>query len=178
MDKIVQGVVWNGGDGVDAYKIIGKTRWTMDRLDPAELGKWVFEDADPSIKNVEWGFRKKGYDVVVAGLDFGGGGKSIEHPIVAMQGAGVKLVVADSVARYNFRNSINLGLPAIKCPGVSRIFKTGDKIQVNLLTGEIKNLTTGAVAKGTPLTDFVLDLMASGGLLAYTKKRLQGHGRG
>lgn len=178
LDQILQGIVWKCGDGVDAYQIIGKTRWTLDKLDPAELGKWAFEDADPSVKNIAWGFKNKGFDVVIAGKNFGGGGKSIEHPIVAMQGAGVKVVVADSFGRYNFRNAINLGLPALKCPGITLIFKTGDKIQVHLRTGEIKNLTTGAMTRGALLNDFVFDLISSGGLLEYTKKRLHGNVRG
>jgi len=173
LDHIVKGTVWTCGDRVDAYQIIGKNRWTLDSLDPAELGKWAFEGVDPAIKNVAWGFKNKEYDVVIAGKDFGGGGKSIEHPIVAMQGAGIKLVIAESFARYNFRNSINLGLPAVKCPGITRIFKTGDKVEANLLTGEIKNLTTGDTARGVPLTDFVLELIGAGGLLDYTKKKLQ-----
>lgn len=177
MDQIVKGIVWKCGDRLDAYQIVGKNRWTLDSLDPAELGKWAFEGADPAIKNVAWGFKNKGYDVVIAGKDFGGGGKSIEHPIVAMQGAGIKLVIAESFARYNFRNSINLGLPAVRCEGITQRFKTGDRIEVDLVSGEIKNLTTGDVAHGTPLSKFVLDLVASGGLLDYTRKRLQGHAR-
>ncbi|MDI7258633.1 MAG: 3-isopropylmalate dehydratase [Thermodesulfobacteriota bacterium] len=175
MDQIIQGIVWKCGDGLDAYKIIGKNRWTLDQLDPKELGKWAFEGAEPSIKDIPWGFKNKGYEVVIAGKDFGGGGKSIEHPIVAMKGAGIKVTVAESFARYNFRNSINLGLPAIKCPGVTRIFKTGDKAQVHLLTGEVKNLRTGDVAYGVPLSDFVFALIESGSLLEYTKKRLKGN---
>jgi 3-isopropylmalate/(R)-2-methylmalate dehydratase small subunit len=178
LDQILKGIVWKCGDRVDAYQIIGKNRWTLDSLDPVELGKWAFEGVDPAFKNVAWGFKNKGYDVVIAGKDFGGGGKSIEHPIVAMQGAGIKLVIAESLARYNFRNSINLGLPAVRCEGITRLFKTGDRIEVDLVSGEIKNLSAGDVAHGTPLSKFVLDLVASGGLLDYTRKRLQGHARG
>jgi 3-isopropylmalate/(R)-2-methylmalate dehydratase small subunit len=109
---------------------------------------------------------------VIAGQDFGGGGKSIEHPIVAMKGAGIGLIIAESFSRYTYRNSINLGLPAIKCEGITQAFKTGDEAAVNVLTGEIKNLTTGKTLRGCPLTDFVLGLVESGGLLEYYKKRL------
>ncbi len=171
---MIEGKVWKCGDGLDAYKIIGKNRWTLDQLDPHELGKWVFEGEDPGVKNIPWGFKNKGYEVVIAGKDFGGGGKSIEHPVVAMKGAGIKVTVAESFARYNFRNSINLGLPAIRCQGVTRIFKTGERARVNLLTGEVKNMTTGEVAFGVPLSDFVFELIASGSLLEFTKRRLKG----
>lgn len=169
MDQVIRGITWTCSDNVTAYQIIAQKRWTMSKMDPLEMGKWVFEGADASVKDVPFGFKNKGYEIVIAGQDFGGGGKSIEHPIVAMKGAGVKLVIAESFARYNFRNSINLGLPAIKCLGITGVFKMGDVAEVNLLTGEIKNLTTGIRAHGIPLTNFVLDLLEAGGLLEYVK---------
>ncbi|NPV69892.1 MAG: 3-isopropylmalate dehydratase [Firmicutes bacterium] len=172
MESIVRGVVWKCGDGVSAYDIIGKDRWTMDKMDPAELGKWALEGALPAVRNVPFGFKNLGYEIVIAGTDFGGGGKSIEHPIVALKGAGVTLVIAESFARYTFRNAINLGLPAIQCKGITEVFETGQQIEADLLSGKIRNLSTGASIEGTPLTDFVLDLVGSGGLLEYMRAKL------
>jgi 3-isopropylmalate/(R)-2-methylmalate dehydratase small subunit len=172
LEQTISGVAWKCGDNVTAYQIIAQKRWTMNKLDPAEMGMWVFEGADPSVKDVPDGFKSKGYKIVVAGEDFGGGGKSIEHPILAMQGAGIVLLVAESFSRYNFRNAINLGLPAIMCPGVTKIFASGDRLEADLLSGKIKNLTTGAKAAGIPLSDFVLKLIESGGLLEYYRKKL------
>jgi 3-isopropylmalate/(R)-2-methylmalate dehydratase small subunit len=155
-----------------AYQIIARRRWTLNALDPAELGKWAFEDALESIRDVPGGFRELGYDIVVAGHDFGGGGKSIEHPIVAMQGAGVKLVLAESFSRYNFRNAINRGLPAITCPGIGYFCQTGDRLQIDLLTGEIHNLTTGQKTQGTQLSDLILQFLEAGGMLNYYQQQL------
>lgn len=172
MEHIIGGVVWTCGNEVTAYDIIGPKRWTLGGLDPEELGKWVFEGADPGVRDIPWGFRDKGCRVVVAGVDFGGGGKSIEHPIVAMKGAGITLVIAESFARYTYRNAINLGLPAIKCEGITRVVSPGDRIEADILTGEIRNLTTGESVSGFPLTAFVLRLLAAGGLLGYYKALL------
>lgn len=172
MDSIVKGRVWKTGDNISAYQIIAQKRWTMNAMDPAELGKWAFEGALPEVADVEYGFKQKGYDIVVAGEDFGGGGKSIEHPIVAMQGAGITLAVAESFSRYNFRNAINLGLPAITCPGICNMFSTGDEMRADLLTGEIENLTTGARIKGAPLSAYVLDLLRAGGVLNYYRDKI------
>ena len=36
------------------------------------------------------------YSIIVAGHNFGGGGKSIEHPIYAIRGSGVKAVIVES----------------------------------------------------------------------------------
>lgn len=166
MNDKIRGKAFCCGDNITAYQIIAQNRWNLG-LNEAELGKWAMEGACPEVLNVENGFRDKGCSIVVAGEDFGGGGKSIEHPIAALQGAGVKLLLADSFSRYSFRNAINRGLPAIPCPGISRIVNTGDELEAELRTGRIRNLTTGAEIQGTPLPDFVLAFAESGGMLAY-----------
>lgn len=178
MNHTITGTVWKCGDHVTAYQIIAKRRWTLNALDPAELGQWAFEDALDSIRDIPDGFRKLGYDIVVAGYDFGGGGKSIEHPIVAMQGAGVRLVLAESFSRYNFRNAINRGLPAVTSPGIGEFCQTGDRLQVDLLSGEIKNLTTGKNTRGTPLSDLVLRFWEAGGILNFYRKQQSDTNRG
>jgi len=63
-------------------------------------------------------------------------------------------------------------MPAIMCPGVTGVFKTGDELEADLLTGEIVNMTTGAKITGVPLSDFVLKLIESGGLLEFYRKKL------
>jgi 3-isopropylmalate/(R)-2-methylmalate dehydratase small subunit len=169
---VITGTVWTCGDNVTAYQITPQRRWNLNALDPVELGKWAFEDAAEQFKDVPGGFQALGCEIVVAGHDFGGGGKSIEHPIVAMQGAGVKLVLAESFSRYNFRNAINRGLPAIICPGISAAYRTGDRLQADLLTGEITNQVTGQVLQGTPLSDLILRFWEAGGMLSYYRQKL------
>lgn len=173
MNEIMTGTVWTCGDNVSTYQIIGKKRWTLTGVNQEELGKWAFESAVKDIENVPFGFRELGYTVIVAGHDFCGGGKSIEHPIAAMQGANVQLILAESFSRYGFRNAINRALPAITCPGISQVFKTGDQLEANLLTGEISNLSTGERISGIPLSDHVLKLISAGGLLKYYRDILQ-----
>lgn len=167
MNKIMSGTVWTCGDNVSTYQIIAKKRWTLTGVDQEVLGKWAFEEVVEGIENVPFGFRELGYSVIVAGHDFCGGGKSIEHPIAAMQGANVQLILAESFSRYGFRNAINRALPVITCPGISQVFKTGDQLEANLSTGEIRNLSTGQRISGIPLPDHILKLISAGGLLKY-----------
>jgi 3-isopropylmalate/(R)-2-methylmalate dehydratase small subunit len=166
MGRIIGGKACRCGDNVTAYQIIAQNRWAAG-LDADELGRWAMEGACPQIANIENGFKNMSYSILVAGQDFGGGGKSIEHPIVALQGAGIRLLVADSFSRYSFRNAINLGLPAILCPGITAMVNTGDALEADLTTGVIKNCTTGAAIQGAPLSDLVFKFMDSGGMLAY-----------
>lgn len=172
MKRTIRGSVYLCGDNVTAYQIIAQNRWALG-LNAEELGKWAMEGACPEVLNVENGFKDKGYSIVVGGEDFGGGGKSIEHPIAALQGAGVQLLIADSFSRYSFRNAINRGLPAVLCPGITKILRTGDVIEADLITGKIRNCTTGEEIQGAPLSDLVLEFMESGGMLAYYRSKNQ-----
>ncbi|MBT3497210.1 MAG: hypothetical protein HOG20_02495, partial [Candidatus Marinimicrobia bacterium] len=71
--------------------------------------------------NQENGFKSNGYSFIVAGHNFAGGGKSIEHVITGLMGAGIKAVIAESFSRLQFRNAINYGLPFITCKGIEAI---------------------------------------------------------
>lgn len=85
----------------------------------------------------------------------------------------MQLILAESFSRYGFRNAINRALPAITCPGIGKVFKTGDRLEANLLTGEISNLTTGGRISGIPLSDYILKLISAGGLLQYYRNILR-----
>lgn len=170
MNRIIQGSVCLCGDNVTAYQIIAQNRWSLG-LNAEELGKWAMEGVCTEVLNVENGFKDKGYSIVVGGEDFGGGGKSIEHPIAALQGAGIKLLIADSFSRYSFRNAINRGLPAILCPGITGIVHDGDILEADLTTGRIRNCTNGEEIQGAPLSDLVLEFVESGGMLAYYRNK-------
>ena len=167
MNHVIEGTVWRCGDGITTYQIIPQKRWMLGAVDAEELGKWAFEGVWDELRDQPYAFRDRGYEIVVAGHNFGGGGKSIEHPVAAMQGAGVRLTLAESISRYNFRNSINRGLPAIACPGIGALFATGDRLRADLLVGEIRNLTTGAQAAFEPFPDLILRFLGAGGMLRY-----------
>jgi len=169
---IIRGKAYVGGDDIFAFDIIPMNRWTLDNLNPDDLGRWAMEGVDPEFKEVENGFKNAGYSIIVAGKNFGGGGKSIEHPILALKGAGVKAVIADTFGRYNFRNSINNGLPVLVCEGITAAVQKGDELIVDLVKGEVTIVKSGETKQVTPLSDFVLGIMEAGGLLKYTKAHL------
>lgn len=169
-DNTLRGKAWVGGDHIYAFNIILQKRWSLDKLDPDELGKWVMEGVSPSFAGVENAFKNLGYTFIVAGPNFGGGGKSIEHPIKGLQGAGIKAVIAESFARLQFRNAINNGLPFMVCKGITEVVQMDDEIVVNLNTGEIKNLTRGREIQGAPIPAFVLEIAEAGGMIEYTRR--------
>lgn len=172
MEYIITAKAFVIGNGTTAYKIISQARWTACGTNVEELGKWTFEPSIPEIKDIPNGFKNMGYQIVVAGSDFGGGGKSNDHPVLTLKGAGVKILIAESFNRIFFRNALNLGMPAITCPGVTDLAKTGQEVRCNILTGEVTCIDTGKTLWGTALNGRPIELIEAGGLLAYYQNKL------
>jgi len=134
--------------------------------EPAELAKHCMEDIDPDfVSKVELG------GIIMATTNFGCG-SSREHAPLAIKTAGVSCVIARTFARIFFRNAINIGLPLLECGEAVDNTEAGDILEVDLSRGRIKNLTRGMVFTAKPYPDFMARLIAAGGLIEYTKKRL------
>ncbi len=127
-----------------------------------ELSKHTLEDADPSFTN-----RICKGDFVVAGNNFGLG-SSREHAPLVIKMSGVSAILAKSVARIFFRNSINIGLPILICDTDS--INDGDELDVDLKTGKIIDLTSGIELYAGGLPDIMLNILDEGGLVPYIKK--------
>ena len=165
---MIKGRCWVADDYVMAYDIIIQKYWTS-ALDPDENSKWVMAGVDEAF-NKENGFKDEGYTFVVAGHNFAGGGKSIEHVITGLMGAGIKAVIADSFSRLQFRNAINYGFPFVTCNEIKSICKTGDELEVNLESGEIINHSSGKSIEASPIPEFVLSVAEEGGMVNYIQK--------
>ncbi|MBI2846579.1 MAG: 3-isopropylmalate dehydratase small subunit [Chloroflexi bacterium] len=160
----IRGFAHKYGADVDTDVII-PARY-LNVSDSAELAKHCMEDIDADfVKRVKPG------DVIVATTNFGCG-SSREHAPIAIKTAGVSCIIAKSFARIFFRNSINLGLPVLECDGVCEETDKGDLLEVELATGEIRNVTKGKTYRAKPYPEFMLDLIKVGGLIEYTKQKL------
>jgi len=138
----------------------------LNIYDPAELAKHCMEDIDEDfLKRVEPG------DIVVATTNFGCG-SSREHAPMALKAAGISCVIAKSFARIFFRNAINIGLPLLESDEAVDNTEAGDIVEVDLSKGEIKNVTRNLTFTASPYPDFMAEIISSGGLIEYTKKRL------
>lgn len=160
---IIKGKIWKYGDDVNT-DIIFPGKYTYTISDPEEMAKHALEDLDPEfVKKV-----KKG-DVIVAGKNFGCGSSREQAPI-SIKYAGTGAVIAESFARIFFRNAINIGLPLIQNKDLVKIVKAGDNIEIDF---ELSNVFyRGEAFTFTPLPKEVLGILESGGLIEYTRKRL------
>ncbi len=136
--------------------------------EPAELAKHCMEDIDPDFVS-----RVKPGDIMVATTNFGCG-SSREHAPLAIKAAGVSCIIAKSFARIFFRNAINIGLPLLECDDAVAQTEAGDILEVDLSSGQIKNLTNGTTFTAKPYPDFMAVLIIAGGLIEHTKQRLAG----
>jgi 3-isopropylmalate/(R)-2-methylmalate dehydratase small subunit len=163
MFKKFKGKTWAVGDDIDTDQIYHGQYLPL--TDSKEMAKHAMEFV-PGMEN----FAKevKPGDIVVAGKNFGCG-SSREHAVICLKENGVSCVVADSFARIFYRNAIDLGFPLLECPGISKMVKTGDEIEVDLQTGEVTNLSTGQKLKGLPISGLELEIAEKGGLLNYLK---------
>jgi 3-isopropylmalate/(R)-2-methylmalate dehydratase small subunit len=152
-------------DSVDTDQIMpGKYLTVLDR---AELAKHCLEGFDP-----DWAAKKaKAGDVIVAGHNFGCG-SSRESAPVSIKAVGISVVVAESFARIFFRNSINIALPVMVCPGIHEAFKDGDQLEVDIDSGVVKNLTSGRQLTAEALPPNIQHILKSGGLVEVTKEKL------
>jgi 3-isopropylmalate/(R)-2-methylmalate dehydratase small subunit len=92
---------------------------------------------------------------------------------VAIRGAGVSLVIADSFARIFFRNAINMGYPILQSPQAAEAVEDGDELEVDLEQGVIRNFTKGDEYRADAFPKFMNDLLRMGGLVPWVRQQLE-----
>ncbi len=160
----LQGRVWKYGDNVDTDAII-PARY-LNVSEPDQLAGHCMEDMDASFaSSVRPG------DIIVGQANFGCG-SSREHAPLAIKAAGVSMVVAESFARIFYRNSINIGLPILVSPEAVAGTKAGQRLEVDLESGEIRNLDTGQVFWAQRYPEFMMEIIRAGGLVEKVRDDL------
>ena len=160
VQEVYKGHAWTFGDDINTESIM-PSHVNHDAKKAAEI---CLEYYDPE-------FPKKAQpgDFVVAGKNFG---NSSSRPAAstfrAMQ---ISAVICESAARIFDRSSWAMGIPVIQCEGISGFVNKGDEIEVNVVTGLIKNLTTKKEiqAKKTPAIQLEQFLRGTGGTVQWIK---------
>jgi 3-isopropylmalate/(R)-2-methylmalate dehydratase small subunit len=155
MDDVIEGRAWVFGDSVDTDSMYPGFAL---KLPIAEAARHIFYDLRPG-----WTDEVTVGDVVIAGRNFGIGSS---RPVAQLfKQLGVAALVAEEFNSLFLRNSVNFGLPAVTIPGVTAAFGDRDRVRLNVRTATIARLSDGTTVTGTPLPDFVLEIVAQGGLL-------------
>ena len=153
------------GDDIDTDAII-PARFLVT-ADAEKLGPNCMAGIEP-----DWAKRVKKGDILVAGRNFGCG-SSREHAPIAIIGAGFSAVLGNSFARIFYRNAFNTGLPLLETAEVLDGIDDGDELEIDTDAGVIRNLTKNSEIHAQPIPEFMKNILESGGLVGYTRKRLQ-----
>ncbi len=161
---ILRGRVWKFGENIDTDVIIPNNYCNL--ANPEEFGQHCMEGID-----IDFHKKVKRGDIIVAGSNFGCGSSREPAPL-AIKAIGISCIVAKTFARIFYRNAFNIGLPILECVDAADHIDEGHEIEVNLDTGEIKDLTfrESFQAKSIPL--FMQDLVRDGGLMNHLAKKL------
>ena len=160
---IYTGRAWKYGDNVNT-DVIFPGKYTYTLRDPREMAKHAFEDLDPTFA----GAVQPG-DMVVAGRNWGCG-SSREQAVTALVAAGVKVLIAESVARIYFRNAVNGGLLPVICAPAVAVIQPGESVSVDLETCEV--ICTAGRFGFPPLSASLRAILDAGGLIPMVYKQL------
>ena len=181
MQKIITGKAYVLGDNIDTDQIIPAQYLTYDPSIPEEyrmFGKYALSSVPPSQAGLPKGhvpFHSDDefvspYTFIVAGKNFGCG-SSREHAPIALNAAGIKVVVAEFYARIFFRNAVNGGylIPYESAERLCDRVCTSDDLRLDAEDATLTNVTTGEVYEFKPLGE-VAPILEAGGLFGYARQ--------
>ena len=150
---------WVFGDNLDTDVI---TPGRYMKLPVEEIAQHCLEAVSPGFST-----RVRLGDAVVAGRNFGCGSSREQAP-AALKQLGVAALIAESFAGIFFRNSLNLGLPALVCKD-ARTIRDGDSLTIDYDKSIIFN--NGKQLAFEPIPPHLLEMVRDGGLIAHLEKR-------
>jgi len=173
METIRTGKVWKFGDRISTdFMMPGHRVLANPDLTVEEAAKFCMEANRPGWAENE----VLPGDIIVAGINFGCG--SSRNGSQSLNALGIAVVLAESVSRIHLRNAVNTGLPTLVAPGITNFVDEGQRLEVNIVTGVIKNLNTNdllqaeAWEEGSP----PYDILMAGGLDAYMRAKVRERG--
>jgi 3-isopropylmalate/(R)-2-methylmalate dehydratase small subunit len=157
---IFEGTCWKFGHNIPTDEI---TPTHVVWKSFSEMAKHVLESLNP-----EFPQRVQKGDIIVAGRNFGcSSGRAIAAK--AIKATGVGAVLAETFSRTFYRNGHEVGLPILEVPGIHEFVQTGDRLRVDIANGTVSNLTSGKSMKGSPASEFLLEMLRAGGLIPFLK---------
>lgn len=170
--KMIKGQAFILGDNVDTDQILPgyAMSYPFEQLGTVALKGSAIPDFSEQVNDG---------DLVIGGENFGCGSSREQAP-VALQSAGVGLIVAKSFARIFRRNAINIGLPVMTTPHVDKIVEdaeAGDQFSADVAQATLTNHTKNKVYELTPLSKSSLETVQCGGLIERVRVQLKQKGK-
>jgi 3-isopropylmalate/(R)-2-methylmalate dehydratase small subunit len=163
VDQQIKGTVYKFGDNINSDIIIAG-RYLI-YIEPDKLAEHAFE-----MLGEGFAAKLRKYDVLLAGRNFGCG-SAREQAVTAIQGLGIKAVVAVSFARTFYRNAINSGLVIVECPEIYSAVAEGDDVEIDIGAGKVRHQSGTYAFPRFP--DSMRKLLECGGLAEYLKTQVK-----
>ena len=158
---MLRGTLLRLGDGVRADQLLPPAYAMLP--DRREMAPYALSGLGP-----EWPARLAGNSVLWAGKNLGAG-TGREASAICLEAAGVRAIVAESVARLFFRNAINNGILVLEIPAAGSVaVEDGDAVAIDLEASVVR--VRGTALPFQPLPPLILDIVAAGGMLAYGRR--------
>lgn len=159
--SLLEGKIWViQRDNIDTDMIFHNRYLAITDL--KEMGQYTFNN----LKGYE-DFASKVLpgDLIITGKNFGSG-SSRQQAVDCFTSLGISGIIAESFGAIYERNAINAALPIIKCKSITDLgAANGDKIRINLKTGEITNIATGKSTMAEPFSEVQYEIYMKGSLL-------------
>ncbi len=158
--RIIEGKIWLiRKDNIDTDMIFHNRYLAI--TDIREMGQYTFDNLEG---NEDFARKASPGDIVVAGKNFGSG-SSRQQAVDCFKSLGITAIVAESFGAIYERNAINAALPVITCHNIADLaLNDGDKIKIDLVTGEITSLRTGLTVFAEPFSEVQYEIYLNGGL--------------
>ena len=151
----LRGRAWTFGDHINTESI-------KPNIDPPE--DHVLKFYDP-----EFPQKVQSGDFIVAGRNFGASSGRPAGEILKKKG--ITAILCESAGRVFYRNTWNMALPILQCPGIRSKVEKGDELEVDIEKGTIKLLKTGEVLQAEETPWILMEIYQSGGMLGWIKNR-------
>lgn len=155
-----RGNAWTFGDNINTESILPGGRG--ENFGSAKDGVLAYYDPEFPVKV------KKG-DFIVAGRNFGASSGRPAGEVLKIKG--VQAVICESAGMVFYRNTWNMALPVLQCPGILTKVAKGDEIEVDVESGAIKVMKTGEILQAEETPWILLDIFHQGGMLGWIKSR-------
>ncbi len=157
---ILEGRVWViDKDDIDTDMIYHNRYLSI--VDPKEMGKYTFDNLEGF---TDFAQKAQKGDMVLTGKNFGSG-SSRQQAVDCFKSLGIQAVLAESFGAIYERNAINAAFPILRYSNLESLdLKTGHRIQVDLVKGQITNLENGKHEKIVPFSEIQLEIYQNGGL--------------
>jgi 3-isopropylmalate/(R)-2-methylmalate dehydratase small subunit len=158
---IVEGNAWKVGNNVNTESITPS--------------KWLHAGHDLLMEHIgellipEFPKKARKGDIWVGGTNLGC--SSSRNAPLFLKDKGIGAVVCSSASRIFYRNAVNSGLPIFSIGDDAAKINMGERLKLNIKTGQIENVSTREVFTARAFPDFIMAILEAGGIGPYILSR-------